>query len=308
MLVQWGVLTANIIDNSTHPSSAQHCQTLCAGNAECKFFTFNDQSATDPNYGYFFGLCILHKELSCNGTKFSTFHGGIAGPSTCPDGVVVPTPLKDIVDTAVAAGSFTTLAAALTKADLVTTMKSEGPFTVFAPTDDAFAAALTKLGLTSEALLAMPELAGILTYHVVAGKVLSTDLTNGMKAKTVAGPELRITIDDTTVKVGDDMLLMPPTAKVITADVMCSNGVIHIIDEVLLPPARAEPEPEPEPEPSPAPEPEPSPAPEPEPSPAPEPEPSPSPTDGDTEASNAYSFHCLTLFTFGTIVSAYRFA
>jgi outer membrane biosynthesis protein TonB len=209
--------------------------------------------------------------------------------------VVVPAPLKDIVDTAVAAGSFTTLAAALTKADLVTTMKSAGPFTVFAPTDDAFAAALTKLGLTKEALLAMPELAGILTYHVVAGKVLSTDLSNGMKATTVAGPELTITITGTSVMVGD--------ATVTAADVMCSNGVIHIIDAVLLPPTAPGPEPEPVPEP----EPEPSPAPEPEPSPAPEPEPSPSPKT-DAAASTAYSSQCLTLFTFGSIVSAYLFA
>merc|ERR1712196_739874 len=143
----------SIIDNSTHPSSAQQCQTLCAGNADCKFFTFNDQQATNPMYGYFFGLCILHKELACNGTAYSTFHGAIAGPSACPDGVTVPTPLKDIVDTAVAAGSFTVLAEALTKADLVTTMKSPGPFTVFAPTDDAFAAALEAFGADKETLL-----------------------------------------------------------------------------------------------------------------------------------------------------------
>merc|ERR1719453_2552646 len=153
MMVSWGVLTSDIIDNSTHPSSAQECQTLCAGDANCKFFTFNDQSASDPMYGYFFGLCILQKELACNGTKFSTFNAAIAGPSACPEGVVVPAPLSDIVDTAVAAGSFTTLAAALTKAELVATMKSAGPFTVFAPTDDAFAAAIAKLGLTQEALL-----------------------------------------------------------------------------------------------------------------------------------------------------------
>jgi outer membrane biosynthesis protein TonB len=172
-------------------------------------------------------------------------------------------------------------------------MKSAGPFTVFAPTDDAFAAALTKLGLTKEALLAMPELAGILTYHVVAGKVLSTHLSNGMKAATVAGPELTITITGTTVMVGD--------AKVTTADVMCSNGVIHIIDAVLLPPTAPGPEPEPEP----------APEPEPEPSPAPEPEPSPSPkAEGGTHqaTSTAYSSQCLTFCTFGTIVSAYLFA
>merc|ERR1719160_46407 len=144
------------------------------------------------------------------------------------------TKTKDIVDTALAAGSFTVLAEALTKADLVTTMKSAGPFTVFAPTDNAFTAALEKLGLTAEALLAMPELAGILTYHVVSGKVLSSDLSNGMKATTVAGPELTITIDEATVMVN--------TAKVVSADIMCSNGVIHVIDDVLLPPAKPAPE------------------------------------------------------------------
>merc|ERR1719213_610160 len=99
-----------------------------------------------------------------------------------------------------------------------------------------------------------------------------------MKAKTVSGGELLITITDTTVMVGE--------AKVTTADVMCSNGVIHIIDAVLLPPTGA--------------------APEPEPAPAPEPEPSPSPS--DTETSTAYSSHCLTLFSFGTIFSVYLFA
>jgi hypothetical protein len=214
--------------------------------------------------------------------------------------VVVPAPLKDIVDTAVAAGSFTTLAAALTKADLVTTMKSAGPFTVFAPTDDAFAAALKKLGATKEALLDMTELPGILKYHVVSGKVLSTDLSNGMKAKTVAGAELTITINGTTV--------MANTAKVTTADVMCSNGVIHIIDEVLMPP------PAPAPEPTPAPEPEPGP--EPEPTPSPEPEPSPSTTkaadsgttkEADSETSIAQSSQRLAFFTFGAILSAFLF-
>lgn len=145
---------------------------------------------------------------------------------------VVPAPLADIVDTAVAAGSFTVLAALLTKADLVTTLKGPGPFTVFAPTDDAIAAALKKLGMTQEAALAMPidDLAGILTYHVVAGKVLSTALTNGMKANTVNGASVTITIGD-VVKVN--------TATVTTADVMCSNGVIHIIDDMLMPPTAA---------------------------------------------------------------------
>merc|ERR1719191_2725102 len=117
---------------------------------------------------YFRGLCVLHKALACDGTAYSTFHGAIAGPSACPEGVTVPAPLKDIVDTAVAAGSFTVLAEALTKANLVTTMKSAGPFTVFAPTDAAFGKALELLGVTKEALLANKGLPGILTYHVVS--------------------------------------------------------------------------------------------------------------------------------------------
>jgi uncharacterized surface protein with fasciclin (FAS1) repeats len=137
--------------------------------------------------------------------------------------------LSDIVDTAVGAGSFTVLAEALTKADLVTTLKGTGPFTVFAPTDDAFAAALTALKITKEELLAKSDLAAILTYHVVSGSVKSTALTDGMKAATVQGSDVTITIDGSTVKVN--------TAKVTSADVMCSNGVIHIIDQVLLPPA-----------------------------------------------------------------------
>merc|ERR1719149_387601 len=94
--------------------------------------------------------------------------------------------LSDIVDTAVAA-NFTILAEALTKADLVTTLKGTGPFTVFAPTDAAFAAALTTLGITKAQLLNRTDLAAILTYHVVSGSVKSTDLTNGMTPTTVQG-------------------------------------------------------------------------------------------------------------------------
>ncbi len=139
-----------------------------------------------------------------------------------------PEPLPDIVDTAVQAGSFTTLAAALEAAGLVDTLKGEGPFTVFAPTDDAFA----KLPEgTIDTLLADPQgdLTQILTYHVVPGKVMSTDLSDGMTAATVQGAELTFTIKDGAVYVND--------AMVTTADIETSNGVIHVIDSVLLPPA-----------------------------------------------------------------------
>ncbi|PTE16291.1 fasciclin domain-containing protein [Pseudogemmobacter blasticus] len=134
---------------------------------------------------------------------------------------------KDIVDTAVAAGSFTTLVAAVQAAGLVDTLKGEGPFTVFAPTDAAFAALPAG---TVEDLL-KPEnkdkLVSILTYHVVPGKVMSTDLTEGMKAATVNGKEVTITLDGGP-KVNGAMISGP--------DVAASNGVIHVIDAVILPP------------------------------------------------------------------------
>ncbi len=132
---------------------------------------------------------------------------------------------KDIVDTAVAAGSFKTLAAALTAAELVETLKSDGPFTVFAPTDEAFA----KLPPgTLEALLKdKPKLTAILTYHVVPGKVLAADVVKLKSAKTVQGQSVKIDTAD-GVKIDG--------AKVIQTDIQCSNGVIHVIDTVILPP------------------------------------------------------------------------
>ncbi|SEW40236.1 Uncaracterized surface protein containing fasciclin (FAS1) repeats [Cognatiyoonia koreensis] len=130
----------------------------------------------------------------------------------------------DIVDTAVEAGTFTTLVAAVEAAGLVDTLKGEGPFTVFAPTDEAFAALPEG---TVEGLLADPEaLAAILTYHVVAGKVMSTDLSDGMTATTVNGADITI---------GTEGGVTVNEANVTTADIEASNGVIHVIDAVILP-------------------------------------------------------------------------
>jgi uncharacterized surface protein with fasciclin (FAS1) repeats len=132
----------------------------------------------------------------------------------------------DIVDTAVAAGTFTTLVAAVQAAGLVETLKGEGPFTVFAPTDEAFAALPAG---TVEGLLADPAaLAAILTYHVVAGKVMSTDLTEGMTAATVNGANITITLEGGAKVNG---------ANIVAADVAATNGVIHVIDAVILPPS-----------------------------------------------------------------------
>lgn len=132
----------------------------------------------------------------------------------------------DIVDTAVSAGNFTTLVAAVKAADLVETLKGTGPFTVFAPTDEAFAALPAG---TVEDLL-KPEnkakLAAVLTYHVVSGKVMSTDLSDGMTPATVNGETVMVRTGQ-GVKVND--------ATVATADIATDNGVIHAIDAVLMP-------------------------------------------------------------------------
>ncbi|MBK5945018.1 Nex18 symbiotically induced protein [Rhodobacter veldkampii DSM 11550] len=132
----------------------------------------------------------------------------------------------DIVDTAVGAGNFTTLVAAVQAAGLVETLKGEGPFTVFAPTDAAFAALPAG---TVEDLL-KPEnkdkLTAILTYHVVPGKVMSGDLSDGMKAATVQGGEVTITTMGGAKVDG---------ATISTADIEATNGVIHVIDAVILP-------------------------------------------------------------------------
>ena len=133
----------------------------------------------------------------------------------------------DLVDTAVAAGQFKTLAAAVTAAGLVDTLKGPGPFTVFAPTDEAFA----KLPAGTVEMLLKPEnkdkLVAVLTYHVVPGKVMSTDLTEGMMAKTVQGGEVTITLEGGP-KVNGSVISGP--------DIAATNGVIHVIDSVILPP------------------------------------------------------------------------
>ncbi len=146
------------------------------------------------------------------------------------DTVILPPADKaDIIDTAVADGRFTTLAAALTAAGLLDTLKGEGPFTVFAPTDDAFA----KLPAGTIDELLKPEskqaLTDILLYHVVSGKVMAADVVNLTSATTVLGKDVTVKVDMGSVYIND--------AKVIITDIEASNGVIHVIDSVLLPSA-----------------------------------------------------------------------
>lgn len=184
------------------------------------------------------GIALL--TAACSSTSTTTTPAASApAPTTAaapatPSKAATPDAMaKDIVDTAVAAGTFKTLATALTAAGLVDTLKGTGPFTVFAPTDEAFA----KLPAgTLPALLADPKakLAPILTYHVVSGKVMAADVVtmDGKKVKTVNGAELTIKVMDGKVSLVD---ATGASVNVVKTDVTASNGVIHVIDGVLLP-------------------------------------------------------------------------
>ena len=151
----------------------------------------------------------------------------IAGAPLATAGHHAEKEAKDIVDTAVAAGQFSTLAAALDAAGLIDTLKGDGPFTVFAPTDEAFA----KLPEGTVEQLLKPEnrdqLIAVLTYHVVPGKVKAADVVTMDAAETVNGASITITVADNGVQVD--------TANVVATDIGASNGVIHVIDSVILP-------------------------------------------------------------------------
>jgi uncharacterized surface protein with fasciclin (FAS1) repeats len=151
----------------------------------------------------------------------------VASLTASPAFASTPAPTKDIVDTAVAAGQFKTLAAALQAAGLVDTLKGKGPFTVFAPTDAAFA----KLPAGTVETLLKPEnkakLTSILTYHVVAGNVKAADVVKLDSAKTVNGQSVTISAMGGTVKVDG--------ATVVKTDIAATNGTIHVIDSVIMP-------------------------------------------------------------------------
>ena len=150
-----------------------------------------------------------------------------ASPSAAPSASAAAMS-KDIVETASEAGSFATLLTAATAAGLVETLQGEGPYTVFAPTDEAFAALPAG---TLDGLLADKEaLKKVLLYHVVSGAVTSDQVVGLTSADSVEGSPIAVTVKDGVVYLND-------SAKVVTPDVMASNGVIHVIDQVLLPPA-----------------------------------------------------------------------
>jgi uncharacterized surface protein with fasciclin (FAS1) repeats len=166
------------------------------------------------------------------GTAFAEKCKGTQSVNTVSTTVEDKAPAEaDIVDTAVAAGDFTTLVAAVKAAGLVDTLKGKGPFTVFAPTDAAF----KKLPKgTVETLLKKEnkdKLVGILTYHVVSGKVLASDVVKLSEAKSVQGEEIKI-------EVKDGKVFLNGTTQVVMTDIKCKNGVIHVIDSVILPPEK----------------------------------------------------------------------
>jgi uncharacterized surface protein with fasciclin (FAS1) repeats len=152
------------------------------------------------------------------------------------DKVLVPPGVLNLVQMAQLNPVFSTLVTAVVEADLAATLSGTGPFTVFAPTNEAFAAALVELGLTAEQLLASPDLAAILTYHVVGGDVRAADVA----ALVSGGPADVTTVQGGTFRVGTDLVITDGrsrTATLAATDVVASNGVIHVIDAVLLPPA-----------------------------------------------------------------------
>ena len=152
-------------------------------------------------------------------------------PTATPEPTPTPEPPADIVDTAIAAGSFETLVTAVQAAELEGALRGEGPFTVFAPTDEAFNALPEG---TLEELLADPtgQLQQILLYHVVPGKVMAADVSDGLEAETLQGSTVSFSVMDGEVKIND--------ATIVSTDIEASNGVIHVIDAVILPPAEEE--------------------------------------------------------------------
>jgi uncharacterized surface protein with fasciclin (FAS1) repeats len=151
------------------------------------------------------------------------------------DAVLLPAPTATITETVVADAQLSTLEAAVVRAGLAGTLSGTGPFTVFAPTDAAFQAALTALGLTAEQLLALPNLGEILTFHVVPGAVVASQLSDGQVLTTVNGQTLTVRISGGVVGFDSQDAGAEPDATVVTADIGASNGVIHKIGAVLLP-------------------------------------------------------------------------
>ncbi|CAE8688969.1 unnamed protein product [Polarella glacialis] len=182
--------------------------------------------ASAPSSVSFVGLAAVGATLAA---AASTRRRGQKVAEKSGRAAVVARRAESIAATAIANGNFTILVKALQKAGLVATVSGKTPYTVFAPTDAAFADLLKELGVTADQLLANPDLKNILLYHVAGGSTMSSSFKNGQKVTTAQGGQLAVQIAGEKVKVG--------RATVTAADIACSNGVIHVIDKVLLPPA-----------------------------------------------------------------------
>ena len=189
--------------------------------------------ALPPAYSFwFFGACIGTVDFEVPGTyHYNSTTTGNAGSITV---LGDEQPSNTVVDIVVNSPVHNLLEAAVIEADLAGALSGEGPFTVFAPTDDAFLALAGALDATAEDLLALPELADILLYHVVGATALSSDLADGQTIATLNGAEVTVTINDQGIFIND--------AQVTVADIVADNGVVHVIDAVLIPPT---PEPQP---------------------------------------------------------------
>ena len=183
------------------------------------------------NYGWWiFGNCMGTVTFDVPGTYHYDCSIGDHAAQGMVGTIIVEgdDPTTTVVDVIVNSDVHNLLEAAVLEADLAGALSGEGPFTVFAPTDDAFIALAGALGASAEDLLALPELADILLYHVVGAEVLSTDLADGATATTLNGADVTVTINDDGIFIND--------AQVILADIETDNGVVHVIDAVLLPP------------------------------------------------------------------------
>ena len=245
----------NCVGDCAVDPSSDAC-TSCQNTAGCieRFYACSGLPQSDPQSECEDqGGTWNAEDQTCTVTSTTNCDPACTDGETCTDGACVANPvacepacadgetctengcLGNIAAVATAAGSFTSLLAALTAADLAGTIADEGPFTVFAPTDDAFAAALTALDVTFDDLAAdKAYLTDILLYHVVSGTVPAADVVGLTSATTVQGSKITISL---TGDAGSETVLLNDTVNVTATDVMASNGIIHIIDGVLLPPA-----------------------------------------------------------------------
>ncbi len=225
-----GPTLAKILQYHVLPARKSAAELTAGGATQATLYTF-EGAATTLALNTTSGVKITDEVLT-DATVVTANVSASNGVIHVIDKVLVPPGVLSVVQMAQLTPTFSVLVDAVVAANLATTLSGTGPFTVFAPTNDAFTAALTELGLTKAQLLASPGLAGILTYHVVAGNVRAADVVALPKPASVT------TVQGTAFTVGADLKITDARARVaglVATDVIASNGVIHVIDKVLLP-------------------------------------------------------------------------